>query len=223
MVGKLMLICSIVALTTGALHADQCLVVYPDVPCIYRYDPSEYYTVGPGDLLYDPEYDRGGEVLLETGTDEVDLSIYQAPNLTGFEPSYDGNEGYVFAGTGFTLFVDGFSNTPTTYVNILIVFDDVEPPGCSPEIHIDGELQTELIYQAGDLEVTTPTPDGNNYSDVMTLQVSWQGCYGVHVWAFADENYNGVKEGGECFSAFSHDIVIPVESMSWGAIKSTFE
>lgn len=223
MVRKLMLICSIVALTTGAVHADPCLVVYPDSPCIYRYDPNEYYTVGPGDSLYDPEYDRGGEVLLDVWTDEIDPSIYQAPGLAGFEPAYDGNDGYVFTGTDFTLILDGFSNTPTTYVNILVVFDDVVPPGCPPEIYIDGELLTGLIYEAGDLEVTTPTPDGNNYSDVMTFEVSWRGCYGVHIWAFSDEDYDGIKVDGECFTAFSHDITIPVESMSWGAIKSTFE
>lgn len=223
MVKKLVLICSIVALTAGVLHADPCLVVYPDVGCIYRYDPDIYYTVGPGDSLYDPEYDCGGEVLLRIGTNDIDLSIYQAPGLAGFEPSYDDKEGYIFTGTDFTLIIDGFSDTPTTYVNILVVFDDVEPPGCPPEIYIDGELLTGLIYAAGDLEVTTPTPDGNNYSDIMTLEVSWRGCYGMHIWAFADEDYDGVNEAGECFTAFSHDITIPVESRSWGAIKSTFE
>ncbi len=63
----------------GALKADPCLVVYSDGPCVYHYDPSEYYTVGPGDPLYDPMYDRGGQVLLEVGTNMIDLSIYQAP------------------------------------------------------------------------------------------------------------------------------------------------
>lgn len=223
MLRRILLLSAIALLFAGAIHADPCLVVYPDVACVYHYDPSEYYTVGPGHPLYDPLYDRGGEVLLETGTNEVDLSIYQAPGLTGFEVSSDGNDGYVFAGTDFTLIVDGFSNNPTVFVNILVVFDRVNPPSCSPEIYIDDELLSGMIYEAGDLVVSTPTPDGNNYSDVMMLDVSWRGCYGVHIWAFSDENYNGVKDGGECFTAFSHDITIPVESASWGAIKSTFE
>jgi hypothetical protein len=220
---KLMLLFAIALFLAGAVHADPCLVVYPDVACIYRYDPSEYYTVGPGDSLYDPIYDRGGEVLLETGTNEIDMSIYQAPGLEGFEVSCDGNDGYQFTGTDFTLIVDGFSNEPTVFVNILVVFDRVDPAGCLPQIEINGMPLAGLIYEAGDLAVTTPTPDGNNYSDVIMLDVSWRGCYGVHIWAFSDENYNGEMDGGECFTAFSHDITIPTENSSWGAIKSTFE
>jgi hypothetical protein len=213
---------AVLALTTGAALADPCLVVYPDVACRYHYDPSEYYTVGPGHPCYDPVYDRGGEVLLEIGTCEVDLSIYQAPGLAGFEVSYDGNEGYFFTGTEFNLILDGFSNEPTVYENILIMFDRVVPVGCMPEILINGMPVTGFSYPAGDLAVSTPTPDGNNYSDVMMFAMSWRGCYGVHIWAFSDENYNGIKDGGECFTAYSHDTTIPVESSSWGAIKSTY-
>jgi len=82
----------ILAMSSGLL-ADPCLVVYPDAPCIYQYDPSEYFTVGPGDPLYDAQYDRGGLVLLETGSGQIDLSIYQAPHITGFMATYDGNDG----------------------------------------------------------------------------------------------------------------------------------
>ena len=131
-------LCIIAVFSAVQLHADPCLVLYPNNPCTYLYDPDEYYTVVPGHPLYDPEYDRGGEVLLEVGTDEVDLSIYQAPYLTGFEVAYDGNDGYIFSATVFTLVVDGFSNTPTTYVNILVVFDRMVPDGCEPEIYVDG-------------------------------------------------------------------------------------
>ncbi len=212
-----------VLLFAGVANADPCLVVYPSGPCVYHYDPNEYYTVGPGDPYYDADYDRGGEVLLEVGSNEIDMSIYQAPGLMGFEMSTDGNDGYVFTDTDFELIIDGFSNTPTTYVNILVVFDQFVPDGCVPDIMVNGMPLAGNIYSAGDLVVSTPTPNGNNYSDTMTILVSWHGCYGLHIWAFSDEDYNGVRDGGECFTAYSHDATIPTEDSTWGSIKSMFE
>jgi hypothetical protein len=209
--------------SAASVLSDPCLVVYPDISCVYHYDDTEYYTVGPGDPLYDPEYDRGGKVLLEIGSDEIDMSIYQAPNITGFEVSSDGNEGYAFVSTEFTIVIDGFSNSPTTYPNILLVFDQIQPESCTPDILINGEELEGYTYPAGDLVVSTPTGNGKNYSDVITVDVSWYGCYGVHIWAFADEDYNGTHDGGECFTAFSHDAMIGTEEASWGEIKSGYE
>jgi hypothetical protein len=183
---------------------------------------NEYYTVGPGHPYYDAEYDRGGEVLLEIGSNEVDHSIYQAPGLIGFEVSTGGNEGYVFLDTEFDLVIDGFSNMPTTFVNVLVVFDDFVPHGCLPNILVNGMPLVGNTYAAGDLVVSTPTADGNNYSDTMTILVDWHGCYGLHVWAFSDENNSGTHDGGECFTAFSHDSTIPTESSTWGKIKSLY-
>jgi hypothetical protein len=77
-------------------------------------------------------------------------------------------------------------------------------------------------YNAGDLAVTTPTMDGNNYSDTMIILVSWHGCYGTHIWAFSDEDNSGTHDGGECFTAFSHDATIPTEESTWGSIKSQY-
>jgi hypothetical protein len=208
-------------LATGAVMADVCLVVYPNAPCIYHYDPTEYYTVGPGHPLYDPMFDRGGEVLLELGTDEIDYSIYQAPQLMGFTVSTDGNDGYFFYESFFDIVIDGWSNEPTTYVNIILVFEGLF--SCTPVVWVEGEMVAGNMYQVGDLEVSTPTPYGNNYSDTITLQVNWAGCTGMLMWAWSDENYNWVRDGGECFTAFSHDSTVPVERTSWGAIKSLFK
>jgi hypothetical protein len=207
---------------SGTIMADPCLVVYPDAACVYHYDPAEYYTVGPGDPLYDPMYDRGGLVLLELESNEIDYSIYQAPGLAGFEMSTDGNDGYFFVGTNFTLILDGFSNTPVTYVNIIMMFDRTVPESCEPQIKINDVPITGNSYNAGDLVVSTPTPYGNNYSDTKTFLVDWRGCYGVHIWAFSDENYNGTMDGGECFTAYSHDLTVPVEDATWGAIKELY-
>jgi hypothetical protein len=214
-------VCGFLVLAAGALRADPCLVVYPDAPCVYQYDPAEYYTVGPGAPLYNPLYDRGGRVLILTATNQIDLSIYQAPNLTGFEASTT-NEGYYFAGTHFNLIIDGFNNSPTTYSNILVMFDSPVPSGCTPTIYAGANLVTGGVYHAGDLVVSTPTPTGHNYSDTKSVEIDWRGCYGVHIWAFADANYDGKKDGGECFTAFSHDIQIPTQDQTWGAIKQIF-
>ncbi len=214
-------VAGLVGVLAGVLQADPCLMVYPSSPCTYHYDPTVYYTVGPGNPLYNPLYDRGGQVLLLIGSNAIDLSVYQAPQLTGFvADSVD--QGFYFDGTEFDLVIDGFSNTPTTYVNILVMFDKSVPKGCVPQIWIDGTPLAGLVYHAGDLVVSTPTPYGNNYSDVVVHHVEWRGCYGTHVWAFADADYDGRKDGGECFTAFTHDMMIPVEEHSWGAIKELY-
>jgi hypothetical protein len=112
-------------------------------------------------------------------------------------------------------------------VNILLVFDKVDPSSCQPTITVDGNpvLYASGLgwyYPIGDLVVSTPTPWGNNYSDTMTLDVSWLHCYGLRIYAFSDENYNLVRDGEECFSAFSHDTTVPAEDSTWGAIKAIY-
>ncbi len=202
--------------------ADPCLVVYPTGPTRYHYDVNEYYTVTHGHPLYDPAYDRGGEVLIDINTDEIALDIYQSPNLIGFQESTGGNEGFFFNGSYLDLVIDGWTNKPAVYKNILLVFDP-DPASCQPTITVDGNPVIGNTYPMGNLVVSHPTPYGSNYSETIVAHVTWQGCYGVRIWAFADENYNGVKDGGECFTAFSHDVTVPVQHETWGAIKSLYE
>lgn len=216
----------LVLLSAAQLFADPCLVVYPEGICTYHYDTSEYYTVGPGDPLYDPVYDRGGEVLLEVGKDEVDLSIYQAPGLAGFKPWADGQDGFFILGNQFDLIVDGFSDVPTTYRNILLVFVP-DPVTYDPMIMVDGSpvlthSALGLYFPIGDLVVATPTADGNNYSDTVTLKIDWGLCYGVRVWAYADEDHDFKEDGDECFTAFSHDVTVPAKESTWGGIKALY-
>lgn len=219
----IVLVMMVLAVPAGA---DPCLVVYPDGVCSYHYDVNEYYTVTMGHPLYDPMYDRDGEVLIEVGTNEIDMSIYQAPGLAGFEPSTNGEEGYFMIGTDFNLIVDGWSNTPTTYENILLVFVS-DPAYCTPVITVDGNpVLTDPglgpYYPIGNLAVSTPAADGNNYSDTAGFSVHWEACSGVRIWAFADTDYNLHNDGNECFSAFSHDLTVPVEESTWGQIKSLY-
>lgn len=209
-----------------AAYADPCLTVYTDSPCTYHYDPAEYYTVGPGDPLYDPMFDRGGQVLITMGSNEIELNVYQAPNLTGFVAD-SVNQGYFTTGHNLDVIVDGFNNAPTTYVNIILVFDRVEPSWCQPAVTVNGNAVSYKAglgwyYPIGDLVVTTPTPYGNNYSDVVMEQVVWGNCSGVRIWAFSDEDHDLKRDGGECFSAFSHDLTVPTQESTWGAIKGMY-
>jgi len=211
-----------------ASQADPCLTVYPDAGVVYHYDAAEYYTVGPGDPLYDAAYDRGGEVLIDINDDLIALNVYQAPGLFGFEMDAM-NQGYFTMEHDFNIIVDGFNNMPVTYTNIILVFDWVEPDGCMPVMMVDGNPPAYAAvfdgwtYPVGDLTVSTPTPDGMNYSDTISLAFSWSGCQTVRIWAFADENFNGLFDtGSECFSAFSHDLTVPSEDSSWGKLKSLY-
>jgi hypothetical protein len=213
--------------STGVLaNPDPCLVVYPDAAVVYHYESTEYYTVTFGHPLYDPFYDRGGEVLIDILTDEIALNIYQAPGLAGFQLDND-NQGFYTMAYDFTLIVDGWSNQPTTFGNILLVFDQVDPEGCSPIISIDGnpalwDASLGWYYPAGSLDVVTPTADGNNYSDVLTFDFSWTGCQSLRIWAFDDENFDLSRDGNECFSAFSHDLTVPAEPSTWGGVKAKY-
>jgi hypothetical protein len=218
--------CVAVLMAATAVYADPCLMVYPESACTYHYDPVEYYTVGPGDPLYDPVFDRGGEVLIVAGRDEIEYNVYQAPNLLGFVADSE-NQGYFTLGTELDVVVDGFSNAPTTFVDILLVFDRVDPSSCQPTVVVEGQAAVYepglgWYHPVGDLNVSTPTPWGNNFSDTRTLAVTWGGCYGLRIYAFSDENHNRRRDGGECFSAFSHDTTVPVEETTWGRIKAVY-
>jgi hypothetical protein len=214
---------ALVLALAAPVFADPCLVVYPTATCFYHYDVNEYYVVGPGDLYYDAAYDIGGQVLIEVGTNEVAYTVYQAPGLIGFTPSTDSKEGFFFVGHDFDVVVDGFNFAPVTYVNILLVFEP-DPGSCSPVVTVDGnpalyDAGLGWYYPIGDLVVSTPTPDGNNYSDTATFTIHFDACTGLTIWAFADEDDNLMWTDSECFSAFSHDSTVPVEHRTWGGIK----
>jgi len=103
-----------------------------------------------------------------------------------------------------------------------VIFDKVVPSGCVPTLSVNGMPVTGGMYHAGDLVVLTPTQNGNNYSDTKTIWIDWRGCYGVRIWAFADADHDLKRDGGECFTAFSHDLTIPVRETTWGAIKELY-
>ena len=61
-------------------------------------------------------------------------------------------------------------------------------------IDVDGVLLAGMVYQAGALDVHTPTPEGNNYSVVLVHHVTWSGCVSLHIWAFSDEDHDGRRD-----------------------------
>jgi hypothetical protein len=206
-------------------------MAYPTGPCEYHYSSLDKYTVGPGHALYDPLFDLGGEVLIKIDPvdgDGIALDVYQAPGLTGFVLD-EVNQGYYSIGANYVLIIDGYNGTPTTFVNILLVFDSFEPGGCTPLITVDGQpvlfdAGLGYYYPIGDLVVSTPTPVGNSYSDTVTLSVNIDLCIGARVWGFSDANFNLMHDlPGECFTAFSHDVTVPGQETTWGAVKSLYQ
>ena len=227
--------CSLLAViailvSPGIVAADVCLMAYPTSPCVYHYSSLDKYTVGLGHTLYDPAFDLGGEVLIKIDPidgDGIALDVYQAPGLIGFVND-EINQGFFSLGNSYDLVIDGYSKDPTTYINILLVFDSFEQESCAPTITVDGQpvlFDPGLghYFPIGDLVVSTPTPVGNAYSDTRTFAVGLQNCSGFRIWAFSDENANMAHDlPGECFTAFSHDSTVPTEEVTWGSVKSMY-
>lgn len=213
-------------LSASFVQAEPCLMAYPDGPSIYHYSSAEEYLVGPGHALYDPAYDRGGYVIIDANTHEIAEEIYQAPGLVGFELDEE-QQGWFFQGSQMNLVIDGFSNVPTTYTNVSIAFRAISN-WCGGTVLINGLPAMDAgdgtyYLPLGDLVVSTPTPNGNNFSDTMTVLVEWDSCLEIDVWAWSDDNYNGLRDGGDCRTAFSKNTTIPTEASSLSQIKATFE
>jgi hypothetical protein len=233
----------VVACSGGCgIPCDPCLLVYPTLPTTYHYDPSEYYTVGPGHALYDPAYARNGNVLildLQHRPDRIAYEVYQAPNLQGFQESYGwGYKGYYFTGITFDLVIDGWSAYPTTRDDVKLPITPI-PGDCTPSISVDGVPLSGPPYLVllGDLVVSTPVtnPSGTYYSDTITKSISWSGCVGLYFQAFEDCDHDhhftacdGCEEDLDNFCLRCHPMcangaVVPVHEATWGAIKALFE
>jgi hypothetical protein len=224
----LVILTAVLMIGSVDVRADVCLMSYPTAPCEYHYSSTDHYTVEFGDPLYDSDYDLGGEVLIKidpSDGDGIALDIYQAPGLTGLVHD-EISQGFFNIGGDYDLVIDGYNKSPTTYSNILLVFDTLLPEDCTPHITVDGnpvmyDAGLGYYYPIGDLAVLTPTSAGNSYSDTIILDIVLENCIGYRIWAFADDNYSLTHDlPGECFTAFSKDTTIPVSESSWGAIKS---
>jgi hypothetical protein len=229
--GSILVVLLGVLMIPGVVLGDVCLMAYPTGPCEYHYSSLDRYTVGPGHPLYDPLFDLGSGVLIKIAPidgDGIALDVYQAPGLTGFVLD-EVDQGYFSVDVNYDLVIDGYNLVPTTYTNILLVFDGIQPEGCIPIITVDGQpvlfdAGLGYYYPLGDLVVSTPTPVGNAFSDTVIHSIDLQACIGVRVWAFSDSNFNMMHDlPGECFTAFSHDATVPAQETTWGAVKSLYQ
>lgn len=202
----------------SVVSADICLIVYPQEPCVYHYKASRYYTVGPGHELYDPEYDRGGEVLIEEETGQIPLEIYRG-NIVGFEATSGSHYGFEITSSPCHLVVEALSDEPAVYENITLAFLFL-PDGCHPDVTINGTVVPNKRHLLGDLLVNQDEGDG--YSGQIDVEMTFYGCTGANIWAFADEDGDLQQDSEECTSSYLYHIFLPTEEVSWSAVKSFY-
>jgi len=214
-----LVITAMIALGATEVLADPCLTVYPAGETYFYFDPAYHTLVDETHREFDPSIAIYGLVLIERKAAKVAYDIHQAPHLRGFIPASSDPRGFMVSSRSFQLIVDGFSNRPTTFDNVTLIVET--QLDCPAGIWIDGTPLENGRRVLGDLQVSTPAK-GNNYSDVLIVDVIVEGCGSVEIWAFADEDENGERDGGECFSAFGRDFRLPVRKVSWGGVKESF-
>jgi hypothetical protein len=224
--GIVLLFCStavlLVTVGLGTPRADEpLLLVYPDLPTVFRYDPGRYEVVYPGHPAFDGKYDVSGGMLWDKIEDRIPHEVYRAPGLQGFEPSPFGMNEFVILRNDFNVFVDGFGHSPRTLHNLYIRF--VPYPSHSPvQIELESEQLDGLVARIPDLVVTTPVGDGF-YADAYQQHVAWSGAVGLRITVYSDKDNDKLYSGGEpLFSVWVEDNAVRTEETTWGAVKALY-
>ena len=179
----------------GTLYANEpSLLVYPNQPTIFRYDPSRYELVTPADPSFDSFFAISGVMLWDKLLERIPHEVYRAPELVGFEPSPVGRNEFVVRRSEFKVIVDGFAQAPREYNNLYMRFIP-EPSHSNLSLKLEGEFLTELITSIPSLSVTTPTGDGF-YSDTRPYHLRWSGAAALRITVYSDKNNDGVYNGG---------------------------
>jgi len=203
-----------------AAAGEPSVLSYPSTTAVFRYDPGRYQVLSPGDPDYDGTWAIGNQMLWDKVDQRIPTEIYRAPSLVGFEPCPDWRSEYVTLRNEFDLTVDGFSAKPRFLGNLMVRFVP-EPASAVSVIAVDGVPIEGFIYPLGNLNVTTPVPDG--YSDTIVRHVSWTGASAIHIVVFSDRNLNGVYDDGPpLYVVRAQDNPIPVEDSSWGRVKALY-
>ena len=126
-----------------AAGAEPCLLAYPQGQVVFRYDPLEYETLGPASPNYSDSYQVGGQVLWNRMEKRVAFEVYQAPALTGFEPSPTGRNEFCVVGSRHTLTIDGFSAVPRQFANIQVQFRPL-PLSSDTDIKVNGSTKMRI-------------------------------------------------------------------------------
>lgn len=217
--GKAALVLLLLVLAFSTAAADICLIVFPLEESVYHYKATRYYTVGPGHVFYEEEFDRGGEVLIESATDQIALEIYRA-NVVGFEAAWGDHYGYEINESPYTLVVQALSDEQAVYPNILLAFLPL-PDDCDPAMTVDGVPVVGKRHPLGDLVVDTPDQNGGYFGEIV-VEMTFAGCEGVDIWAFSDENGDQHQDSEECTSSFLYHLFVPTEESSFSTVKSLF-
>ena len=203
-----------------AFAEEPSVLSYPSTTSVFRYDPARYEVLTPGDPQYQPPWAIGNQVLWDKVEQRIPTEIYRAPSLVGFEPCPHWLSEYVTLRNEFELTVDGFSSEPRFLGNLMVRFVP-EPSAAVSVITVDGVPIDGFIYPLGNLNVTTPVPNG--FSDTIVRSVSWTGVSAIRIIVFADRNLNGIYDDGPpLYSVRAQDNPIPVEETSWGRVKALY-
>jgi hypothetical protein len=208
-----------IVVAVRAAGAEPSYLVYPSSPAVFHYDTSRFELVTPGDPRFDPQYQIGNQMLWDRMGGRVAFEIYRAPLLTGFEPSFGGLNEFVTVGNVFDVIVDGFGMSPRTIGSLCLRF---WPESNSPvSLTVDGQPVTRLSLPLPMMEVTTPLGSGY-YGDTRVHSFNWVGSRTIRIIAFSDKNANGAFDGTPLYTIVAHDVAVPVESRSLGAVKALY-
>jgi hypothetical protein len=219
-------ICSVVVsaqlcFATALSYAEPLLLVYPNKPAEFRYNPAEYELLTPSSPQYDPDFDVGGVMLWDKIEQRIAHEVYRAPNITRFRTSSSGMNEFVILVNEFTLVVDGYCEYPRQ-LNELYVRFIPDPPHASTLVILNGEPIEYLIMPIPGIDVQTPTPEGC-YSDTRNIHIAWSASVGLRVTVYGDKNGNRIYDGGvPKWSIYVMDNTVPVKETTWGAIKALY-
>lgn len=221
LVGTLML-CGLVAIDAGTSWADESLLlIYPDAPTIFRYDPARYELMGPADPGYNDIYSISNQMLWDKVEQRVPEEIYRAPSLVGFEPSPYGTNEFVLMQNEFNIIIDGYGDAPRSLNNLYMRFVPM-PAQSNVTITLSHQDESDLFAQLPPLNVSTPTGDGH-YADTFSRHLTWSGAVGLRITVYNDKNNNMLYDGGPPpYSILVEDNTVPTRETTWGAIKALY-
>jgi hypothetical protein len=205
----------------ASTEAEPDLLVYPNVPAEFRFNPAEYEVMSAAHPQFDPDYQIGGVSLWDKLEQRVAYEVFRAPQLTGFSSSSSGHNEFVLMTNEFNVIVDGFCSYPRFLGKVYVRFYP-DPPQSTAMIELGGEIIDGLIQPINPIDVRDQTPDGF-YSNTRNVHIRWSGSVGIRITAYADKNNNRVlDQGNPKWSIYVEDNSVPVANTSWGAIKAMY-
>lgn len=194
------------------------LLVYPNKPAEFQYNPARYEVLDASDDNYDPAYDVGGYTLWDKIESRIAYEVYRAPHVTGFAPSSNGMNQFVLMINEFGLIFDGFCESPRQIHEITVRFIP-DPPHASAVVMVNNSPLDFLITKIPGLDGMWQTSEGY-YTGTTNARIWWSGAVGIRIYAYGDKNRNLIYDGGlPQWSIYVQDNTVPVRETTWGGIK----